>query len=296
MSYIYLIVFVLLSGCQMLFNKMYASKTQRTTASYLMYLFIMGASAALCFFLMAGCDMKGDIYSFGLSFVACLCVILNTVVSLLCMSYVNLPAVTVTQNAGQLVLPALFSALFLHENINMMKLTGIILIMLAFLVTYYGNTRNMERKSVQKNWICIIFFFTCSFGTIIHKLFTLSDSIASNEAYLSMLNVYMVPMIMAAFAYNVKKLNISFREYTKDIPWRNYIYVCAGSVIGCVGLVFSMKAMSMMDMTVYSSLNSSLYLIFITVSSKFILRESVSKYNYAAMILAILSAVITSMA
>lgn len=296
MSYIYLIIFVLLSGSQMLFNKLYASKTQRTTASYLMYLILMGSSAAVCFFLMAGCNMQGDTISYGLSFIACLSVILNTVVSLICMSYVNLPTVTVTQNAGQLVLPAIFGAIFLHEEINMMKLIGILLIMVAFFATYYGNTKQTVQKNSQKNWICILFFFTCSFGTIIHKLFTLSGSIASNEAYLSMLNVYMVPMISLAFLYHMKKQKVSFQQYTKDIQWKNYIYVLIGSVIGCVGLVFSMKAMSMMDMTVYSSLYSSMYIIFLTLASKFILKENVTKYNYISLLFAIISVIFTSLA
>lgn len=296
MGFTYLLIYVLLAGIQMICNKIYASKTNRTTASYLLYLIIMGATAAFCFYLIGGCDMTGDTISYGLSLVACLCVILNTVISLLCMAYVNLPTVTVTQNAGQLILPAIFGAVFLHEEINMMKLIGMFLIMCAFLITYYGNTRGVKQKKDSKDLLCILFFFTCSFGTIVHKLFTVSNSISSNEAYLSMLNIYMVPMIIIAFLFNMNKQKVSFKEYTKDVQWKNYIYVLIGSVIGCFGLVFSMRAMSMMDMTIYSSLQSSLYMIFLTLASRFILKEKVTKYNYIALVFAIVSVIFTSLA
>ncbi len=297
-AFLLLFAYVLLSGGQMILNKTYQMRVRMSTPTYMLYLIVMGTVAAFLFYLMAGCDLAGDRALYICSFVASLIVIISTLVSLLSLSYANLAMVTVCQNAGTLVLPALFGFVFLREPVSAFRVIGIALIIAAFLVSFFGTFRSSEGQKKQGmlgRSICVLLFFTSGLGNIIHKIFTVSGSSASHAAYLSWINLFMVPIIVVAFLLLRAKRKEQVAETLRGIDFRNYWLVCAGSAIGCVGMICSMRAMAGMDMAIYSPMYSSLYMIFLVAASKWIFKEKISKENYISIGLAILSVLATVM-
>lgn len=278
--------------------KYYQTRVKLTAPSYMLYLIVMGSVAALLFFLMSGCDTTVDRALFVYSGTAAFVVIGSTVVVLLGMAHMNLAAVTVTQNAGMLVIPALYGVLFLHEQLSPLRIVGAVLVIAAFLVTFLGDSfssKGGKTTDLLGKLICPILFLTSGVGNIVHKVFLLSGSAASNEAYLSWLNIFMVPMVIAAFFLLMRRRKQTIRQFTANIGMRNYLFVCAGSVVGCVGMVCSMRAMAGMDISIYSPLYSAMYMIFLVCISHFVFHETISRQNMLSVLLGITVVVCTAL-
>lgn len=90
---------------------------------------------------MSGFQLFGDRILYIYSLVACLAVIINTLISLLSLSHANLATVTVSQNAGNLVLPVVYGLVILNESINFYNIIGIVLIIISFLISFIGDYR-----------------------------------------------------------------------------------------------------------------------------------------------------------
>lgn len=297
-AFLFLVLYVLFSGGQMILNKVYQTRVKMTAPSYMLYLIVMGSMAALLFFLMSGCDTTVDRALFIYSTTAAFVVIGSTLVALLSMAYMNLAAVTVTQNAGSLVIPSLYGVLFLHEQLSPLRIAGMVLVVAAFLITFLGDRASQtdgKKSSLLGTLICPIMFVTSGLGNIVHKAFLLSGSAASNEAYLSWLNIFMVPMVIAAFFLLMRKRKQNLRQFTAGIGMRNYWLVCAGSVVGCIGMVCSMKAMMGMEISLYSPLYSAMYMIFLVCVSHFVFHEKITRQNIISVLLGILAVICTAL-
>lgn len=297
-AFLFLLLYVLFSGGQMILNKCYQTRVRMTVSSYMLYLIVMGSVAALLFFLMSGCDTTVDRALFVYSGTAAFVVIGSTLVVLLGMAHMNLAAVTVTQNAGMLVIPSLYGVLFLHEQLSPLRIVGTGLVIAAFLVTYLGDSfssKDGKATDLVGKLICPVLFLTSGVGNIVHKAFLLSGSAASNEAYLSWLNIFMVPMVITAFFLLMRKRKQTIRQFTAGIGMRNYLFVCAGSVVGCVGMVCSMRAMAGMEISIYSPLYSAMYMIFLICVSRFVFHETISWQNLISVLLGIAAVICTAL-
>ena len=279
-------------------NKVYQRHVKITPVSYMIYLIVMGSVSALLFFIMSGCQLFGDRSLYLFSFFACLSVIINMLVSLLSLSYAPLASVTVSQNAGTLVLPILYGVLILNESINTYNIIGICFIIIAFLISFVGDYRinKMHSRNLFGNCICIILFFTSGVGNIIHKSFTISGSIANIQTYLSWINIYMVSIIVVAFAIYRKIKKSEFHSYIHNLDKSRYLLVVFGSTIGCLGMYFSMKAMMNMNISLYSALYSSMYIIILIIVSKYYFKADLIIHHYLSVMFAVISVIFTSMA
>ena len=297
---LFLAAYVLLSGGQTVLNKVYQTNVKMSAVSYSLYLIVMGTVAALCFFLMSGCDISGNAMTVIIGCIAGTIVIINMLVMLLCMSKVNLAFMTVAQNAGLLIIPTLYGMIFLGESLTPIRIVGIALIIAAFLVSFVGDLKkgsaDGEKKTGKLGYIiCILLFFTAGAGNVVHKAYTVSSATGSNEAYLCWINIFLVPVIIVFLLCCRIKSGKSFGQLTAGINFKYYIFVCIGSAIGCLGMVCSMQAMTRMPVSLYSPLYSSMLIIFLTLCSKFYFKENVTKANYISVGLAILSAVASAM-
>lgn len=300
MPYFFLVSYVFLSSFQMNMNKVYQIKVRvRSNAATFLYILVMSFTAVFGFFAIAKFEVWGDGTMFLFALIAAIKAVLGNFALMLCIIYANLATMTIAQNAGALVIPALFGFLFLREAITPLRLLGIIFILAAFAVSFAGtNSKDAAaRKSGLKGKLsCLLLFLMQGIGNVIHKGFTMSASASSNSTYLAWTNVFMVFMTIAILAFMSRGRWENYKKITEGIYYPAYIAVAVGAVVGCVGMVASLKAMEGLDMAIYSPLNSSLVIIFMTVSSRFIFKEKLTKYNYLSVALAIISVIVTSMA
>ena len=297
LGFVFIILYVLASGGQMCLNKAYQSHVKSTLIAHNLYLLVMSFLAAICFYVLAGFNLAADRQALLLAFLACFTIVLQQVSTLVCMARVNLTMVTVSSNAGMLLWPTLFGLIFLREEISIFGVIGILLTLAAFLVPFVFNASEMKRdRSTQKSYLlCALLFLVSGHTNSIHKVFTASRSIASDSSYLSWINIFMFPMVLLAFFILTKKARKPLREQLKGIDFRYYGFVAAGTVVGCFGMLFSFQALARLDVSLYSPLYSSVYIVFLTLASRFLFKEKLKKENYISVALAVASVVFSSL-
>ena len=96
------------------------------------------------------------------------------------------------------------------------------------------------------------------------------------------------------FCFFIKRSKQSLKILTKNIDFRYYGFVAIGTVIGCFGMLFSFEALARLDVSLYSPLYSSIYIIFLTIVSRFLFKEKLKKENYLSFGLALISVVFCS--
>lgn len=226
--------------------------------------------------------------------VATLIVVGSMLSTLVCMGHMNLSVMTVSQNAGSLVLPTLYGLLVLNEPLTLMKTLGVLLVMAAFLIPFFFRDRRIQGQVDKVGIIATVGVFIFTGGSnIVHKAFTASEAVASNEAYLTWLNIFMIPVLLLAILVIRLRSGKSFKVLTAGIPFRYYLLVAAGVVLGCVGMVCSMTALSMVDVSIYSPLYASLFIIFITLVSRLVFKEKITKANYVSVGLAVAAVILS---
>lgn len=294
MAYLYLLLCVVFSSGQMMSNKMYQMRQRLTFASYMLYLIVIGVVSTPLFFLMSECDTIVDGKLLVYSFAAATLVVVHTLLSMLSMARVNIAVLTIVQNAGSLVIPSLYGFIFLSEPVTFSCILALMFVMVAFLISFEGDySSSKTRKSDQGKWLYILLFLLSGISSIVPKAFTVSGSRASNEAYLTWINIFLTILVGLAFFLGKWKRKQTMRAYTAGIQVKNYLPVCIGSVVGCVSSVCSMKAISQIDIAIYSPLSSAMYMVFLLILSRVVFKEHITTRNIVAAVLGIASVICT---
>jgi len=289
-----IVLYVFTSGIQMCLNKVYQSHVENTLTSHFIFLAVMSFFAALSFAALAGFDLSADAESLRFALTACFAVVINQIFILACLSHSNLTLVTIAGNAGNLLWPSVFGVLFLHESITWNKIVGICLILLAVLVPVFFNFDEIKKeRSTKEGYLLLLGLFLVSgHGSSVHKAFTVSTTAsASSNAYLSWVNIFMFPLSLLALYVLKQKKGVSFKKLTEGIDFKWYGFVAVGTVIACFGMPFYIQALTRMEVSLYSPLYSSIYMIFMSLMSKFVFHENLKKDTYIAAGLAMLAVI-----
>lgn len=292
MAYLYLFLCIIFSIGQLMSNKLFQMRQRITIPSYMIYLIVIGIVSTPIFFLMSGCDTFVDGKLFVYSFAAAAIVVTHALFSLLSMAYVNIAVVTIVQNAGSLVIPSLYGFLFLREPVTIPCVLALVLVMAAFLIIFLESRFSDEKENnAQSKLLYVLLFVTSGIGNVIPKAFTVSGSQASSEAYLTWINIFMTIMVTLAFFLAKWKRKQTMRVFTSGIQAKNYLVICLGSVSGCVASVCSMKAITQMNIAIYSPLSSAMNMVFLLFVSRIVFKEKISVQNIFAAILGIAAVV-----
>lgn len=293
---VYIFLCVSLFSVQSILIKTYQQNVKMTGLSQTLYLLLISVEAAVIFALMAGGDMFADPLAIRYGAISAVIVLGSLFFSLVSMAHVNLTVLTVSQNAGALVLPAMFGFLVLGEAVTLIKVISLLLVIVAFLISFLFQAPRTkghgDRLSVLSTVGAFLFYGS---GNIVHKAYTASGSLAANEAYLSWLNAFMIPILLSALAVIRVRSRKPLRELARGIQFRYYLLVAAGVALGTVGMVCSLKALSMVDVSVYSPLYASLFILFVTLISRLVFRENITRANYISAGLAIAAVILSVM-
>lgn len=307
MGILFVLMYVFFSGGQTMMCKVYQSRVRTTLLTYTIYIFANTVSSAIQFFFMAGMDLSFNGMTLLLAGIAGIITLFNVLMPLICMGHTNLAVMTVAQNAGNLILPSLFGLIFLKETISPLQILALVLNAAAFGISFLHDYRETRKKSSGTGdaqeapssrpavgyLAAVALFCTTGSFTIVNKIFTVSSASSSNPAYFCWINLFMFPVIVIAFFLQKLRARKSFRALTSGIPFKAYSFVLIGSVFGAAGMIFSMQAMQLLDMAVYSPVYSSLYMLFLTMISRFVFREKLSMINYLAILLSILAVILS---
>ncbi len=191
-------------------------------------------------------------------------------------------SVTTVANKMSLIMPVMFSIIVLHDAVNVVKVVGIVLALLAVYLT----TKSDNRSAVDKRYIVYPFIVFIGSG-IIDTLFKYNDEFTLGENGLE-------PFVSWIFiTSSLLGLIVLIYQYVreKSLPDRNSII--AGFILGFpnyFSIFFLLKSMNIgMEGSVVIPLNNISIVAVSALSGIFIFREKGTRSNIIGLLLAIIA-------
>lgn len=299
LAFLFLLAYIFFSGSQQVLNKTYQVKMGNAIQTYLAFALAMGICGSISFFALSGFEIIGDRTMFLYAGLVSIPAIVGNLSTPICMSRVNLATVTISTNAGALIIPALYGFVILGEPLTFLRILGLLLILTAFLLNFFAGREkegNSKKADPFGTFICVLLFFTTGICNVFNKAFQLSGSSSNDMTYLAWLNVFMVIWISIVICVVAKRRGQTLRQFTAGFNYRVAALLPVSSLIGCIGMTFNMRALKILDISIFSPLYSSMFIIYLVLASRFIFKEYVAKQTYIAVGLAILSVIIMAFA
>ena len=191
-------------------------------------------------------------------------------------------SVTTVANKMSLIMPVMFSIIVLHDAVNVVKVIGIILALLAVYLT----TKSDNRSAVDKRFIIYPFIVFIGSG-IIDTLFKYNDEFTLGENGLEPFVSWI--FITSSFLGLIVLIYKYVRE--KSLPDRNSIV--AGFILGFpnyFSIYFLLKSLNIgMEGSVVIPLNNISIVAVSALSGIFIFREKGTRSNIIGLLLAIIA-------
>ena len=191
-------------------------------------------------------------------------------------------SVTTVANKMSLIMPVMFSIIVLHDAVNVVKVIGIILALLAVYLT----TKSDNRSAVDKRFIIYPFIVFIGSG-IIDTLFKYNDEFTLGENGLEPFVSWI--FITSSFLGLIVLIYKYVRE--KSLPDRNSIV--AGFILGFpnyFSIYFLLKSLNIgMEGSVVIPLNNISIVAVSALSGIFIFREKGTRSNILGLLLAIIA-------
>jgi drug/metabolite transporter (DMT)-like permease len=191
-------------------------------------------------------------------------------------------SVTTVANKMSLIMPVMFSIFVLHDALNVVKVIGIILALLAVYLT----TKSDNRSAVDKRFIIYPFIVFIGSG-IIDTLFKYNDEFTLGENGLEPFVSWI--FITSSFLGLIVLIYKYVRE--KSLPDRNSII--AGFILGFpnyFSIYFLLKSLNIgLEGSIVIPLNNISIVAVSALSGIFIFREKGTKSNIIGLLLAIIA-------
>lgn len=191
-------------------------------------------------------------------------------------------SVTTVANKMSLIMPVMFSIFVLHDAVNVVKVIGIILALLAVYLT----TKSDNRSAVDKRFIVYPFIVFIGSG-IIDTLFKYNDEFTLGDNGLEPFVSWI--FITSSFLGLIVLIYKYVRE--KSLPDRNSII--AGFILGFpnyFSIFFLLKSLNIgMEGSIVIPLNNISIVAVSALSGIFIFREKGTKSNIIGLLLAIIA-------
>ncbi len=191
-------------------------------------------------------------------------------------------SVTTVANKMSLIMPVMFSIIVLHDAVNVVKVIGIVLALLAVYLT----TKSDNRSAVDKRFIVYPFIVFIGSG-IIDTLFKYNDEFTLGENGLEPFVSWI--FITSSFLGLIVLIFKYVRE--KSLPDRNSIV--AGFILGFpnyFSIYFLLKSLNIgMEGSVVIPLNNISIVAVSALSGIFIFREKGTKSNIIGLLMAIIA-------
>ena len=200
-------------------------------------------------------------------------------------SRISITLSSIISSAGAIIIPMIFGLAFNGESASLRLIISAILILAAtILPVFFDKTVKFEKKFI---WFLAIYFFYAGLPNILSKLYTQNENVTDTLSYFFLTNVFMLIFCGIGLLFcrlksgPIEKLSISL--------------ITNGGTRTVMSLVvsyLSITILSLMPLSVYSVLSTSLSLIGTALLSRFVFKEKMSRQAIISFILALLSIII----
>ena len=288
--------FLLTAGISLAQRKCSEFVCDNSLVSKAVYLVLNSLVGCAAFFLLAGfrlyVDGKIAFFGFLLSF-AC---VGNVLSGLYALKYCLAASVTSVQNGGSMVILSALGFLLWNEVPTAFRLAAIAVMLIAiYCIFKETKTGNVQEAPLGKRLLflgLVLLFWVMT--TVVNKLFVESCGETHKNSYFFMTNVFMVLYGVVFVAIYCIRHPFPKETVGALIQPKRMVWIAGNTVIGNLQTLVGLMLVSMVEVSVYSTVSTSLAILSGVLVSV-ILRQKMTKFTYISVVLAIIAVILQAL-
>lgn len=290
MVYLYFSTITLFNAIRTVLDKYFQKGYMGGIKSAAVYNLVNAIYGTICFWIMGGLRLDYNTKTLIFSVIYAASVVINHISVIYTMARVSVAVSAITYTAGTMLIPAIFGVLFLNEPISVKVILSLIIMLIAVIVPYL---KNPEKKlSFGDIIICGIYFINCGILIIIAKLYAICDGVCSSTSFYCLTNIVIA---VASFIAVIAYCSITHESFFKSMQifnLRSHINILSRNVLADIGAVITIIILTVMDVSLYTVIVSSLSLICSSLVSRFYFKERFTASNTISVLLAIVALIL----
>lgn len=249
---------------------------------------ITGVVAGCFFFFSNGCriDLNGRTLVYALIFgLICLCAQINSIVIY---ALADVVEISIVGSVTSIIAMPLFGALFFAEPLTRTVLLRMAVMALAAAAVAISQKKKVaggapRRRPIRFASYAASFVINCS-TTLVNRAYAADTLVTDDNSYFFMTNMFLLVIAVGVMGVLVLKDRARVHEMVRALPLRGYVGICANCLVSNVSAVLMLLLLAMVNVAVYSPVNSALGIIATGVASV-LLRERLNIWAVAALLL-----------
>ena len=277
-NYVYVITATVLLALDFALSKKYQAAEGVSLSAGLRFNALNGLFTALMFFGFSGVEFS--LFSALMAFAMSVCMASYSVIGFRILKTGNMSVYSVFLMSGGMLLPYLFGVLFLQEPLTVFRIAGVILILLAVILS---NGMKFQRN-VSFVWLCVLIFVLNGFCSIISKCHQINTSYASVNsmtfvAYTGLGRFLFSSVLLLCCKKGQKQQPVSLK--------RTVVLAVGSALIGGVSYGLQLMGAKELPATVLYPLVTGGSIVFSAFSGMIFFREKLSRRQIISIILCV---------
>lgn len=280
------------TGISSVLTKKFQLGINNNLSTMIMYNLINAFFGTLCFFILCRFRIEINWVTFLFSVIYALMVINSLAMGVISLSKVSIPFNSIIGMSGNIIGSTFFGAALFGELITLKQIAAMLLLIGAVSVTALTSP---DIKSKNNSiLVCIWNFMTCFLSSPFLKIYTVTPGVLgiNNMFFMTNFIVVVFAAVYIAGFIIIKGKVISQASFACILKRTAVINIASRTVISNICSVASVIVLSVMDLTLFTVLSSSLVLVLNGCISKFMFKESLDLQNYISIILAIAAIIV----
>ena len=290
MAYLSIVVCVLLGAFNTLLSKKFQTSFSESLLNFVKYNLLNALCA--CFFLFAINLFKINVNltTFLYSLVYAMVVICALVLNFFAYKFVSVSLVSILSTSGAIVLPTMFTVLYLGNKPTVTIIISVVLMIIATVIPYVGTKQKFSKATLP---VCLAFFVISGASSIVLKLFTLEQTATDSGSLFILTNVIIAVISILVLSAILISKRATIKDLSKPFPLKTTLNIVARTAFSNLSSVFSVFAIALMSLPVYSVTTSSIGMFSAFILSIFVFKEKFSIVQAISLFLSVCALVIS---
>ena len=292
MDYLCALISMVCIGGQFAVAKLYQTKVGNRATTTLLFSLFSGLVSVVLFAFACGFKISFNWFAFFMAIGRAVCIVLYTVLGLKMMSIGKVAVYTLFIMIGGMVLPFLYGAIFLSEQISVWKIVGLVLLITSLLLPVLKKDEKQSKSPKLLFLLGIIIFVLNGLVGIFSKTHQISENALPTLEFgfwVSVVNAVSVAIAVSVYAV-ANKGKSSFIEETKKVLPKWWIIVMF-AIVSQAGGIFQLVAATTIEASVLYPLVAGGTMVASTVLSGLMFKEKPNKLLTVCLLLSVISTV-----
>jgi len=290
MLVVLLISTIFLSVFSTVLEKKFQLSVKNNIPTMLMMNLVNGIFGCVYFLFLCKFNVQMNLTTFAFSFGYAMIVFDSLVISVVALSKMSIPVKTIVGMLGSVLGSVVVGRIFFNEKIAINSVLAVLFLFAAVIIPY---VKSKELKTGKNPfWVCIWLFLTFAVSSVYLKFYTENpNSLDANNMFFMTNFICLIICALAVIICMIAK-----KQYRSNmlnaIGIKHIANIGLRTALSNISSIITVFIISVMDVSVYTVITSSLGLIAGVLVSRLIFCEDLTWKNYVSVAFAVISVIL----